>query len=88
MKHENEYYEKTSREMRKDINKFIDEINTNVIENESNHAVVLSRLDSICSLLQITLLHIQNLNNLNKCATTNEEAENAEEATAEKTKLT
>jgi hypothetical protein len=73
---ENKYYEKTVREMRKDISKLIDEISTLVLENESNHAVVLSRLDSVCSLLQITQIHISNLISQNKCAT----KENAEDS--------
>jgi hypothetical protein len=73
---ENKYFEKTVREMRKDISKLIDEISTLVLENESNHAVVLSRLDSVCSLLQITQIHISNLISQNKCAT----KENAEDS--------
>jgi hypothetical protein len=81
MQNENRYFEKTVKEMRKDISNLIDQITTLVIENESNHAVALSRLDSICSLLQITQIHINNLNKQNKCAT--EEAEDpAEKATA------
>ncbi len=83
MQNENKYYEKTSREMRKDISNLIDEISTLVLENESNHAVALSRLDSVCSLLQITLIHINNLNKQNKCATEEaEDAANHPEATA------
>jgi hypothetical protein len=90
MQNENKYYEKTSREMRKDISSLIDEINTLVLENESNHAVALSRLDSVCSLLQITLIHITNLNKQNKCATTENAEDSAKnEATAvEETTLT
>jgi hypothetical protein len=81
---ENKYYEKTSREIKKDVNDLINQINSTVLENESNHAVALSRLDSVCSLLQITLIHINNLNSKNKCATTDDAAEAAkEEATAE-----
>lgn len=74
MKHENEYFQKTSTEIRKDINNLIDEINTNVLENESNHVVVLSRLDSVCCLLQITLIHINSLNKQNQCVTTEDAA--------------
>jgi DNA-binding Xre family transcriptional regulator len=86
---ENTYYEKTSREIKKDVIDLINQINLAVLENESNHAVALSRLDSVCSLLQITLIHINNLNKQNKCAT--EEAENAanhpEATAAEETTL-
>jgi len=82
MQQENKYFEKTSNEITKDVLDLINQIKQVVLENESNHAVALSRLDSVCSLLQITLIHITNLNKQNKCAT--EEAENpADEATAE-----
>ena len=81
------YFKNTSQEIKKDVNDLINQIISTVLENESNEAVALSRLDSVCSLLQITLIHINNLNNQNKCATTNEEAEDAAEATAEETKL-
>jgi hypothetical protein len=75
------YFEKTSIEMTKDVLDLINQIKQVVLENESNQAVALSRLDSVCSLLQITLIHINNLNSKNKCAT--EEAEDpAEKATA------
>jgi hypothetical protein len=85
MQKENKYFENTSKEMKKDIIKLIDDIKKNVLENESNHAVVLSRLDSVCSLLQITLIHINSLNKQNKCATTDDAAEAAkEQATAVK----
>ncbi len=85
MQKENKYFEETSKEMKKDIIKLIDDIKKNVLENESNHAVVLSRLDSVCSLLQITLIHINSLNKQNQCVTTDDAAEAAkEEATAEK----
>jgi Ni,Fe-hydrogenase I large subunit len=80
MQNENNYYEKTSKEIKKDVNDLINQINSTVLENESNHAVALSRLDSVCSLLQITLIHINNLNKQNKCAT--EEAENPAEKEA------
>jgi hypothetical protein len=82
MQNENKYYEKTSNDIKKDVNDLINQINQAVLENESNHAVALSRLDSVCSLLQITLIHINNLNKQNKCAT-EEAADPAEkEATA------
>jgi hypothetical protein len=68
--------------MRKDISQLIDEISTLVLENESNHAVALSRLDSVCSLLQITQIHISNLNKQNKCATEEAEDPAKKEATA------
>ncbi len=84
MVEENKYYEKTSREIKKDVNDLIIQINKAVLENESNHAVALSRLDSVCSLLQITLIHINNLNSKNKCATKNDAEDSAKnEATAE-----
>jgi hypothetical protein len=82
MKSENSYYEKTSREIKKDVNDLINQINSTVLENESNHAVALSRLDSVCSLLQITLIHINNLNKQNKCATEEAEDPAEKEATA------
>jgi hypothetical protein len=83
MQKENKYYEKTSREIKKDVNDLINQINSTVLENESNHAVALSRLDSVCSLLQITLIHINNLNSKNKCATKNDAEDSAKnEATA------
>lgn len=76
------FFKKTSEEIKKDVNDLINQIISTVLENESNDAVVLSRLDSVCSLLQITIIHINNLNKQNKCAT--EEAEDpAEKATAE-----
>lgn len=75
------YFKKTSEEIKKDVNDLINQIISTVLENESNDAVALSRLDSVCSLLQITIIHINNLNNQNKCAT--EEAEDpAKKATA------
>jgi len=75
------FFKKTSEEIKKDVNDLINQIISRVLENESNDAVALSRLDSVCSLLQITLIHINNLNKQNKCAT--EEAEDpAEKATA------
>jgi hypothetical protein len=85
MQKENKYFENTSNDMKQDINKLIDDIKNNVLENESNHAVALSRLDSVCSLLQITLIHINSLNKQNQCVTTEDAAEAAkEEATAAK----
>ena len=82
MKSENIYYEKTSREIKKDVIDLINQINLTVLENESNHAVALSRLDSVCSLLQITLIHINNLNKQNQCATEEAEDPAEKEATA------
>jgi hypothetical protein len=79
MQKENKYFENTSNDMKKDINKLIDDIKSNVLENESNHAVALSRLDSVCSLLQITLIHINSLNKQNQCVTTEDAAEAAKE---------
>jgi hypothetical protein len=75
------FFKKTTEEIKKDVNDLINQIISTVLENESNDAVALSRLDSVCSLLQITIIHINNLNNQNKCAT--EEAEDpAEKVTA------
>lgn len=90
MREENKYYEKTSKEIKKDVNDLINQINSTVLENESNHAVALSRLDSVCSLLQITLIHINNLNSKNKCATKNDaedSVKNQEATAAEETTL-
>ena len=85
MQQENKYFEKTTRDMKREMLKMFNEINISVLENESNHAVALSRLDSVLSLLQITLIHLNNLNKQNKCATTEDAAEAAkEEATAAK----
>jgi hypothetical protein len=76
------YYEKTSREIKKDVNDLINQINLAVLDSQSNQAVALSRLDSVCSLLQITLIHINNLNKQNKCATEEAEDPAEKEATA------
>jgi hypothetical protein len=86
---ENIYYEKTSREIKKDVNDLINQINQAVLDSQSNQAVALSRLDSVCSLLQITLIHINNLNKQNKCATEEAGDPAEKEATAvEETTLT
>jgi hypothetical protein len=84
------YYERTTAEIKKDILDLIQQINQAVAENEIHEAVALSRLDSVCSLLQITLIHINNLNSKNKCATKNDAEDSAKnEATAvEETTLT
>jgi hypothetical protein len=82
MVNDNKYYEKTSREIKKDVNDLINQINKSVLENESNHMVALGRLDSVFAILQITLLHINNLNKQNKCATENAEDSAKKEATA------
>jgi len=76
------YYTKTSKEIKKDVIDLIDQINITILETESNHAVALSRLDSVCSLLQITLIHINNLNKQNKCVTEEAEDPAEKEATA------
>ena len=80
MVNDSRYYEKTSREIKKDVNDLINQINKAVLDSDSNQAVALSRLDSVCSLLQITLLHINNLNKQKQCAT--EEAEDPAEKKA------
>jgi hypothetical protein len=71
------YYERTTAEIKKDILDLIQQINQAVAENEIHEAVALSRLDSVCSLLQITLIHINNLNSKNKCATKNDAEDSA-----------
>jgi hypothetical protein len=82
MQNEKSYYQKTSREVKKDVNDLINQINQAVLESESNHALALSRLDSVCSLLQISLIHINYLNKQKPCVT-EEAADPAEkEATA------
>jgi hypothetical protein len=77
---EMKYYEKTSREIKEDILDLIKKINQEVAENEIHEAVALSRLDSVCSLLQITHIHIINLNKQRQCVT--EEAEDPAEKKA------
>jgi len=83
------YYEKTSREIKEDIINLIQKINQEVAENEIHEAVALSRLDSVCSLLQITHIHIINLNQSKQCVTEEAEGPAEKEATAvEETTLT
>uniref|UniRef100_UPI00404B28A3 hypothetical protein n=1 Tax=Flavobacterium sp. TaxID=239 RepID=UPI00404B28A3 len=77
------YFKNTSQEIKKDVNDLINQIISTVLENESNDAVALSRLDSVCSLLQITIIHINNLNKQNKCVTGEAEDPAEKEATAE-----
>jgi hypothetical protein len=74
MVNDNRYYEKTSREIKKDVNDLINQINKVVLDSDSNQAVALSRLDSVCSLLQITLIHINNLNKQKQCDTAEDAA--------------
>lgn len=76
------YYDKTSREIKKDILDLIQQINQAVAENEIHEAVALSRLDSVCSLLQITLIHINNLNQAKQCVTDEAEDPAEKKATA------
>lgn len=79
----NDYFKNTTKKMWKDMNKMFQDINK-FSDEQDIQALVLSRYDSILSLLQITQLHIHKLNNQKSCATTDDAAEAVNEATAEK----
>jgi hypothetical protein len=64
--------------MKKEMLKLINQINSSTNDNQQTQSLVLSRYDSLLSLLQITNLHISNYNKQKQCVTTDEEAENAE----------
>lgn len=68
--------------MKKEMDEMIKQINSCTNANEKLQSLVLSRYDSILSLLQITQLHILNSNKTKQCATTDDAAEAAKEATA------
>jgi len=70
------YFKKTSSEMKKDMDNLIKSINTTSRGNQQVESLILSRYDSILSLLQITQIHISNFNKQKQCATT----ENAEDS--------
>jgi len=70
------YFKKTSSEMKKDMDNLIKQINSSTNQNQQTESLILSRYDSILSLLQITQIHISNFNKQKQCATT----ENAEDS--------
>lgn len=70
------YFKKTSSEMKKDMEKLIKQINSSTNQNQQIESLILSRYDSILSLLQITQIHISNFNKQKQCVTT----ENAEDS--------
>lgn len=83
------YFKKTSSEMKKDMDNLIKQINSSSQGNQQTESLILSRYDSILSLLQITQIHISNFNKQKQCVTTEDAAEAAKEATAvEETTLT
>lgn len=62
--------------MKKDMDNLIKHINSITNQNQQTESLILSRYDSILSLLQITQIHISNFNKQKQCATT----ENAEDS--------
>lgn len=62
--------------MKKEMDNLIKQINSNTFQNQQTESLILSRYDSILSLLQITQIHISNFNKQKQCATT----ENAEDS--------
>lgn len=70
------YFKKTSSEMKKDMDNLIKQINSSTNQNQQIESLILSRYDSILSLLQITQIHISNFNKQKQCVTT----ENAEDS--------
>lgn len=76
------YFKKTSSEMKKDIDNLIKQINSSTNQNQQIESLILSRYDSILSLLQITQIHISNFNKQKQCATTDDAAEAVKKATA------
>ncbi len=56
------YFKKTSSEMKKDMDNLIKQINSSTNQNQQTESLILSRYDSILSLLQITQIHISNFN--------------------------
>lgn len=75
------YFKKTSSEMKKEMYNMIKQINS-CSHNQQIQSLILSRYDSILSLLQITQLHISNFNKQKQCATTDDAAEAVKKATA------
>jgi hypothetical protein len=77
------YFKKTSSEMKKDMDNLIKQINSSTQGNQQTESLILSRYDSILSLLQITQIHISNFNKPKQCATTEDAEDSAKnEATA------
>lgn len=77
------YFKKTSSEMKKDMDNLIKQINSSTQGNQQTESLILSRYDSILSLLQITQIHISNFNKQKQCATTDDAEDSAKkEATA------
>ena len=75
--------------MKKDMDNLIKQINSSTQGNQQTESLILSRYDSILSLLQITQIHISNFNKQKQCATTEDAAKAAKEAMAvEETTLT
>jgi len=70
------YFKKTSSEMKKDMDNLIKQINSSTNANQQTESLILSRYDSILSLLQITQIHISNFNKQKSCVT----KENAEDS--------
>ncbi len=62
--------------MKKEMDNLIKQINSSTNQNQQIESLILSRYDSILSLLQITQIHISNFNKQKQCATT----ENAEDS--------
>jgi hypothetical protein len=84
------YFKKTSSEMKKDMDNLIKQINSSTNENQQIESLILSRYDSILSLLQITQIHISNFNKQKQCVTTEnaeDSAKNQEATAAEETTL-
>ncbi len=75
--------------MKKDMDNLIKQINSSTNQNQQTESLILSRYDSILSLLQITQIHISNFNKQKQCVTTENAEDSAKnEATAaEKTTL-
>ena len=67
--------------MKKEMDNLIKQINSSTNSNQQTESLILSRYDSILSLLQITQIHISNFNKQKKCATKDAE-DSAKEATA------
>jgi len=69
--------------MKKDMDNLIKQINSSTNQNQQTESLILSRYDSILSLLQITQIHISNFNKTKPCVTTEDAEDSAKnEATA------
>ncbi len=79
----NDYFKNTSSQMRKQALKLINQINSEC-KDQKMQSLAIARYDAVLSLLQITHLHILNQNKQTLCATTDDAAEAANEATAGK----